>query len=127
MGPDTSPSSDASLEGHLAIGCEEKTKQTIAAAGRNHEDPPGSTLTGYFMFPTRHLTFDLPAGGRRLIQRASGYRMTVCRGEVISENGEPTGALPGRLLRGPQAAQVGRPRWEAARSVAGFHMMTANS
>lgn len=52
-----------------------------------------------------HLSFDLPAGGRRLIQRASGYRMTVCRGEVISENGEPTGALPGRLLRGPQVAR----------------------
>jgi N-acyl-D-aspartate/D-glutamate deacylase len=43
---------------------------------------------------------DLPAGGRRLIQRASGYRATVCAGEVTFEDGEPTGARPGRLVRG---------------------------
>lgn len=48
------------------------------------------------------MAFDLPAGGRRLLQRAAGYRMTLKRGEVIFENGEPTGALPGRLVRGPQ-------------------------
>ena len=48
------------------------------------------------------LAFDLPAGGRRLVQRATGYRMTTCRGQIISEGGVPTGALPGRLLRGPQ-------------------------
>lgn len=47
---------------------------------------------------------DLPAGGRRLIQKASGYRMTICAGEVIVENDTPTGKLPGRLVRGPQAA-----------------------
>jgi len=49
------------------------------------------------------LAFDLPAGGRRLIQRASGYDMTLCSGEVIYEQGVPTGALPGKLVRGPQA------------------------
>ncbi len=43
---------------------------------------------------------DLPAGGRRLIQRAHGYRATVCAGEVTFEDGEPTGARPGRLVRG---------------------------
>jgi N-acyl-D-aspartate/D-glutamate deacylase len=43
---------------------------------------------------------DLPAGGRRLIQRVRGYRATVCAGEVTFEDGEPTGARPGRLVRG---------------------------
>ncbi len=47
---------------------------------------------------------DLPAGGRRLLQRADGYRHTVVLGEEIMHDGEPTGALPGRLVRGPQAA-----------------------
>jgi N-acyl-D-aspartate/D-glutamate deacylase len=50
------------------------------------------------------MVFDLPAAGRRLIQKASGYRYTVKSGAVTFEDGEPTGALPGRLLRGPQAA-----------------------
>jgi N-acyl-D-aspartate/D-glutamate deacylase len=50
------------------------------------------------------LVWDLPAGGRRLIQKATGYDMTVCSGVVISERGEPTGALPGKLIRGPQGA-----------------------
>ncbi|HWP66373.1 MAG TPA: amidohydrolase family protein [Candidatus Limnocylindria bacterium] len=49
------------------------------------------------------MVFDLPAGGRRLVQKASGYRYTVKRGAVTFEDGEPTGALPGRLVRGPQA------------------------
>ena len=47
---------------------------------------------------------DLPAGGRRLLQRADGYLHTVVAGEEIMRDGEPTGALPGRLVRGPQAA-----------------------
>ena len=50
------------------------------------------------------LVYDLPAGGRRLIQRADGYTMTICAGEIIFKNGEPTGAMPGRLIRGAQAA-----------------------
>ena len=49
------------------------------------------------------MVFDLPANGRRLVQRASGYRATIAHGEVIYEDGEPTGALPGRLIRGPQS------------------------
>ena len=43
---------------------------------------------------------DLPAGGRRLIQRATGYVATVKSGAVTFEEGEDTGARPGRLLRG---------------------------
>ncbi len=45
---------------------------------------------------------DLPAGGRRLLQDAVGYRATLVRGEVITESGQRTGALPGRLLRAGQ-------------------------
>jgi N-acyl-D-aspartate/D-glutamate deacylase len=48
--------------------------------------------------------YDLPAGGRRLVQRASGYVATIVAGEVTYRDGEPTGALPGRLVRGAQAA-----------------------
>ncbi len=48
------------------------------------------------------MVFDLPAGGRRLIQRADGYKYTVASGAVIYENAEPTGAMPGQLIRGPQ-------------------------
>ncbi len=49
---------------------------------------------------------DLPAGGRRLLQDASGYRFTIKRGTVISIDGEPTGELPGRLVRGTTADPV---------------------
>jgi N-acyl-D-aspartate/D-glutamate deacylase len=43
---------------------------------------------------------DLPAGGKRLVQRASGYRATLVAGEVVMRDGEPTDARPGRLVRG---------------------------
>jgi len=49
------------------------------------------------------VVFDLPAGGRRLVQRADGYRYTVCAGEITFELGKATGALPGQLIRGPQS------------------------
>ena len=49
---------------------------------------------------------DLPAGGRRLIQRADGYDATIVKGQITYRNGEATKALPGRLLRGAQAAPV---------------------
>jgi N-acyl-D-aspartate/D-glutamate deacylase len=50
------------------------------------------------------MVYDLPANGRRLVQRVRGYRATVKRGVVTYEDGVATGALPGRLVRGPQAA-----------------------
>ncbi|HBM84373.1 MAG TPA: hypothetical protein DD459_11940, partial [Halieaceae bacterium] len=43
--------------------------------------------------------YDLPAGGRRVYQGATGYRYTLVSGEVIMQDGAPTGALPGRLVR----------------------------
>jgi N-acyl-D-amino-acid deacylase len=46
---------------------------------------------------------DLPAGARRLVQKARGFSATVVNGEVVLRDGKHTGALPGRLLRGPLA------------------------
>ncbi len=50
------------------------------------------------------VAYDLPAGGRRLVQKASGYDATIVAGEITYRDGEPTTALPGRLVRGAQAA-----------------------
>ena len=50
------------------------------------------------------MAYDLPAGGKRLLQGAKGYDATIVSGQVIYRNGKPTGALPGKLVRGPQAA-----------------------
>jgi N-acyl-D-aspartate/D-glutamate deacylase len=49
---------------------------------------------------------DLPAGARRLVQRARGIAATVVNGEVLLRDGKHTGALPGRLLRGPLARRA---------------------
>ena len=46
------------------------------------------------------MAYDLPAGGKRLLQRSRGYRATIVGGDVTYRDGEPTGALPGRLVRG---------------------------
>lgn len=51
------------------------------------------------------MAYDLPAGGKRLLQRARGYRHTFVAGIETYRDGEATGALPGRLVRGPQSAQ----------------------
>jgi N-acyl-D-aspartate/D-glutamate deacylase len=50
-----------------------------------------------------YLAYDLPAGGRRMLQKAEGYRHTFVSGVEVMSDGEATGALPGRLIRGPQA------------------------
>ena len=52
------------------------------------------------------VAYDLPTGGRRLIQRAEGYTATIVAGQVTYRDGTPTDALPGRLLRGAQPAPV---------------------
>jgi N-acyl-D-aspartate/D-glutamate deacylase len=49
------------------------------------------------------LVFDLPAGGKRLIQRAEGYRHTFVLGIETMADGEFTGERPGRLVRGAQS------------------------
>jgi N-acyl-D-aspartate/D-glutamate deacylase len=48
------------------------------------------------------MVFDLPANGRRFVQRVDGYRATIVSGEVTFENGVATGAMPGKVIRGPQ-------------------------
>jgi len=50
--------------------------------------------------------FDLPAGGRRMIQDAGGYRATLVSGQVTYRDAQATGALPGRLVRGPQQPSI---------------------
>ncbi|ENZ80993.1 MULTISPECIES: amidohydrolase family protein [Caulobacter] len=52
------------------------------------------------------VAYDLPAGGRRLTQKAHGYAATLVAGVVTQRDGEPTGALPGRLVRGARSAPL---------------------
>jgi N-acyl-D-amino-acid deacylase len=46
-----------------------------------------------------HIVHDLPAGGPRLQQQADGFLATLVAGEITYQQGEATGALPGRLIR----------------------------
>ena len=46
-----------------------------------------------------YMVYDLPAGGRRLIQKVDGYDMTMVSGVPVFERGEGTGAMPGKLVR----------------------------
>ena len=50
-----------------------------------------------------YVVHDLPAGGKRLLQKVHGYEVTIVSGQVTFRDGVPTGVLPGRLVRGPQA------------------------
>ncbi|CPR11689.1 amidohydrolase [Mycobacterium bohemicum DSM 44277] len=52
------------------------------------------------------IRYDLPAGGRRLDQTAEGYVTTVVSGQIIAENGAPTDARPGRLVRGRRSGPL---------------------
>jgi len=54
-------------------------------------------------FEAPYMVKDLPAGGKRLMQGASGYAYTIVSGEITHQNGKPTGALPGKLVRGQRA------------------------
>lgn len=55
-------------------------------------------------FDVPRMAYDLPAGGRRLVQRGRGYIATFVAGTQTVDHDEFTGELPGRLIRGPQAA-----------------------
>jgi len=50
------------------------------------------------------MSYDLPAGGKRLLQASRGYRATVLSGQITYRDGVATNRLPGKLLRGAQAA-----------------------
>jgi N-acyl-D-aspartate/D-glutamate deacylase len=52
------------------------------------------------------LAFDLPAGGKRLLQKADGYVATIKNGQVTFRDGQWTGATPGGLIRGPQRVEM---------------------
>lgn len=65
------------------------------------------------------VSYDLPAGGRRLNQRADGYAATIVSGVVVRRDGRPTGALPGRLVRGPQPDRSRAHRSRAIRAASG--------
>jgi N-acyl-D-aspartate/D-glutamate deacylase len=49
------------------------------------------------------VVYDLPSGGRRLIQKTEGYAATLVSGVPVQRDGIETGKLPGRLVRGPQS------------------------
>ena len=49
-----------------------------------------------------YVVSDLPAGGKRLVQAVHGYEATIVSGQITFREGEPTGVLPGQLVRGPQ-------------------------
>jgi N-acyl-D-amino-acid deacylase len=83
------------------------TSETATAMGMNDR---GLLMEGYkadvnvIDMKRLHLhapqaAYDLPAGGRRLRQRADGYDATIVSGEITYQDGKPTGALPGRLVR----------------------------
>src|SRR5215475_2443418 len=50
------------------------------------------------------VVYDLPSGGKRLVQRTDGFDATLVSGTVVYRQGEATGALPGRLVRGAREA-----------------------
>ena len=52
------------------------------------------------------MIYDLPLGGRRLVQDAMGYIATIKNGQVVFENGKANGVLPGKLIRGKQVCEV---------------------
>ncbi|HUZ44863.1 MAG TPA: amidohydrolase family protein [Acidimicrobiales bacterium] len=93
-----------------AVGCQ--TARTAAAVGLADR---GVVAVGHRadlnVIDLDHLTlhaptmaYDLPAGGKRLLQRADGYLHTFVSGVEVYASGEHTGALPGRVVRGAQPA-----------------------
>jgi len=75
--------------GRIGVGM--KADINVIDMARLHLDPPRPS-------------YDLPTGGRRLLQQAQGYDATIVSGVVTYRHGRHTGALPGRLVRGAKAA-----------------------
>lgn len=102
----------ADRRGHRAIALEFLVKKQTADTARTYGlHDRGIVAPGYradfnlIDFDALGVTwpeivYDLPAGGRRLVQRATGYRHTFVAGVEVMRDGTPTGALPGRLIRG---------------------------
>ena len=96
----------------LARTIQGQTKDTAQAVGLNDR---GVIAPGYLAdlnlidfdrlkLKTPYMVYDLPTGARRLMQDAEGYVATIKSGQVIYREGQPTGALPGKLIRGRQPA-----------------------
>jgi len=94
-------------------------KQTAATARTYGLHDRGIIAPGYqadlnvIDFNELHLdrpvvVYDLPAGGKRIVQRSKGYRHTFVKGVEVARDGEHTGERPGRLLRGFQSGPGGR-------------------
>src|SRR2546427_5654182 len=68
--------------------------------------------------------YDLPVGGRRLMQQVDGYEATIVSGVVTQRGGKATGARPGRLVRGAQgdARQFGAAAGESCRPLPGAQL-----
>jgi N-acyl-D-aspartate/D-glutamate deacylase len=91
-----------------------QARETAAAVGLNDR---GVIAAGYkadinvidfdrLTLRAPEVAYDLPTGGRRLMQRADGYVATIVSGTVVRREGADTGARPGRLVRGAQRAQA---------------------
>lgn len=84
------------------------TSDTAGAAGLSDRGvlAPGKKADvnvidwGAVGFSDPYVTFDLPAGGKRLLQKSTGYAATINSGQVTYRDGTATGALPGRVVRG---------------------------
>ena len=94
-------------------------KQTAATARTYGLHDRGVIAPGYradlnvIDFDELHLerpkvVHDLPAGGKRIVQRSKGYKHTFVHGIEVAHDGEDTGARPGRLLRGVRSGPGGR-------------------
>jgi N-acyl-D-aspartate/D-glutamate deacylase len=87
-----------------------QTSRTAAAYGLNDR---GRIAVGYkadvnvidfdnLQLEAPYWVRDMPANGRRFMQDVSGYDATIVSGTITMRSGESTGALPGKLIRGPQ-------------------------
>ena len=84
-----------------------KTAQTVGLYDRGVIAPGYKADLNVIDYDRLHLHapkvhYDLPAGGRRLLQQADGYDATIVSGVVTQRDGMATGARPGRLVRGAQ-------------------------
>jgi len=98
----------------LPFVVEAMTRRTAAVAGLNDR---GVLAPGYradinlidharLRLGSPYIARDLPSGGRRLMQNADGYVATIVNGHIVYREGQATGALPGRLVRGPQSLRA---------------------
>ena len=97
-----------SVEAMVKAQCRD-TAETVGLFDRGLVQPGYRADLNVIDYPRLKLkapsvAYDLPTGGRRLIQRAEGYTATIVAGQVTYRDGTPTEALPGRLLRGAQGA-----------------------